>query len=448
MTLREDLLRGSAFAAVWGSGAVGATTVAYYAQAGVHMIAYDTNPEVVNAISHGTFPIPSLEDHLGISIAPLLKKGLIESTIDAHRILDDPRVKLHFLAIPTERHGEPWSGALAEVAYLLTEKKRVGRPELIVVESTLAPGYGDKFVIKTLESAGLSIGQDFLFAVAPRRDWFVSKDKNLQTLPRIVGATDEASLHAATQVLRLVCKQIVPVSSYRVAELVKPLENAFRAINIAFVDEVTRAFPDLDVREAILAAATKWNFMAHDPGAGIGGHCIPLAPKYLLAGLDSGSPELQLIKSFSTSVSEHTRYIADTLHRAADGGVIMLLGLAYKEELKVHTLSPTLEIAERLRGLGADFRVHDPLYSPQEIRAVVDVEPAIYPNDLGSASVIAVLVGHRLYRSLSERDAILYLRPGTSILDIEGIWQRLETAFRNRDIRYRLLGSTNWNRFT
>lgn len=447
MSLQSNLLTRKSSVAIWGSGAVGGTTAAFYARAGVHVFAYDPNPTVVDSISRGILRIPSPEDQLGFSIGPLLARGLIEPTTDVTRILNNPKVKVHFVAVPTEKDGEPWGGALEEVANRLTQKSRAGPPELIIVESTLAPGYGRRYMLDILEAGGRHTGRDFHFAVAPRRDWFTSKERNLQSLPRVVGATDDVALRTAMEVLSIVCKELVPVSSYCVAELVKPLENAFRAINIALVDEVARAFSHLNVREAIEAAATKWNFLAHYPGAGIGGYCIPIAPKYLLAGVNGNSLKLQLVNSVSKSISEHTRYVADALHNASKGGTIILLGLAYKEETRIHACSPTLEIADRLLECGVDVRIHDPLYSAEEIKSITGAEPATYPDDLRSSTAIAVLVGHRLYRSFSERDVKFCLRPGTAILDIEGTWQKLEPVFMKCKMLYRRLGTEKWTEF-
>ncbi|MGQ0797848.1 MAG: nucleotide sugar dehydrogenase, partial [Methanobacteriota archaeon] len=415
---------------------------------GAHVIAYDPNPEVTDSISRGVLRIPSPEDTLGFPVKPLVDRGLVEPTSDVTRVLRDATVKVHFIAVPTEKAGEPWGDALADVADHLAGKDTSSDPELIVIESTVAPGHSHRYILSRLENRGRRIGRDFLFAVSPRRDWFVSRERNLHTLPRVVGGFDETSLRAAMEVLSIVCKQIVPVSSYRVAELVKPLENGFRAINIAFIDEVARAFPDLDVREAVEAAATKWNFLPHYPGAGIGGYCIPIAPKYLLAGANGGSAQFQLMKSFTESLSEHTRYIADTLHRASNGGSILLLGLAYKEGVKVHEGSPALAISESLRKRGADIRIHDPLYDEREIRRITGVETAAYPDDLERFSMIAVLVAHRPYRSLAECDLARYIRPGTSVLDVEGVWEPLGPAFARNGIHYRRLGSTNWTDFS
>ncbi len=444
ITLREKLLSGEASAAVWGTGHVGATTAAYFAREGVRVIAYDKSPAVIASLAEGITSIPSTVDHLGFSMKPLIDRGLILATNDRDRILRDPGVKVHFIAVPTERAGKPWSGALRDVINHLARKEPVDGPDLIVVESTLAPGYSQRFVVDNLESQGRRVGSDYMYVVAPRRDWFVDRKRNLQTLPRVVGAADERSLNLAQEVLGIVCRHLVPVSSYAIAELVKPLENAFRAINIALVDEIARAFPTLDVREAIEAAATKWNFLAHFPAAGIGGHCVPLAPEYLLAGSDESSLGLPLLDSFSDSVSTHTRFVADTLHAGANDGHILLLGLAYKADLKVYTNSPTICIAQRLQQLGVNFSIHDPLYTSSEIKSITGASPAKFPEDLKSSATVAILVDHRKYRDFSEDDVKRFLRERCSILDVEGSWEGLEPTLKKEGITYRLLGKAGW----
>src|SRR5207249_6200634 len=153
-------------------------------------------------------------------------------------------------------------------------------------------------------------------AVAPRRDWFDNPGLNLNTIPRVVGGIDEESTKEATSVASIVCSKIVPVSSHRVAELVKSTENSFRALNIAFANALSRSYPNVDVNELISAAATKWNYVAHYPGIGTGGYCIPLAPKYLLEGATNKGDQLDFLAMINTINESQTDFVSDIVATA------------------------------------------------------------------------------------------------------------------------------------
>src|SRR5207244_850631 len=211
----------------------------------------------------------------GLSIEPLVNNGLIHATCHVNEILEDERTQVHFVAIPTEKNGRPWDGALLDVSKKLSAKQIGGRPDLIIVESTLAPGQSEDTLVETLRRSGRKVPDEFLVAVAPRRDWFDNPGLNVHTIPRVVGGVNERSRREAIDVLGVICSKIVPVSNTRVAELVKSTENAFRALNIAFANALSRSYPNVDVNELISAAATKWNYVAHYPGIGTGGYCIP-----------------------------------------------------------------------------------------------------------------------------------------------------------------------------
>src|SRR5207245_2818493 len=219
--------------AVWGTGYIGLSTMAYYARRGIKCIGYDIAKDVVESINSGKIPFANLEHWLGFSIEPLVNNGLMRATSDVREILDDNDSSVHFVAIPTEKNGKPWDGALLDVSKKLSAK-RVDHRNLVIVESTLAPGQCEEILVGTLRRSGRKIPQEFLVAVAPRRDWFDNPGLNVHTIPRVVGGLDEQSRAEAIDVLGVICSKIVPVSTNRVAELVKSTENSFRALNIDF----------------------------------------------------------------------------------------------------------------------------------------------------------------------------------------------------------------------
>ena len=219
MSLKVRLQTQKSRVAVWGTGFIGLSTMAYFARRGIKCIGYDLAPQIVEEINNGKITLTGLQQWLGFSIGPLVKNGLMHATTNVSEILDDPATKVHFIAIPTERNGKPWDGALFDVSKKLSAKKVENGPDLVVVESTLAPGQCDNILVDTLKKSGRQVPRDFLVAVAPRRDWFDNPGLNLNTIPRVVGGIDEESTKEATSVASIVCSKIVQVSSHRVAEL-------------------------------------------------------------------------------------------------------------------------------------------------------------------------------------------------------------------------------------
>src|SRR5207249_11945186 len=182
-------------------------------------------------------------------------------------------------------------------------------------------------------------------------------------------------------VLGIICSKIVPVSDHRIAELVKSTENSFRALNIAFANTLSRAFPDIDTIELINAAATKWNYVAHYPGLGTGGYCIPLAPEYLLEGSGSKGEHTDFLSLINQVNRSQTRFVGELISKNLSGSSVGILGLSYKRNLKVHVLSPTITLAEVLKKAGKQVLIQDPFYSAKEIEDIAGVSTFRYPDD-------------------------------------------------------------------
>jgi len=371
--------------------------MAYYARCGVRCVGYDIARDVVESINAGKIPFVNLEHWLGFSIEPLVNNGLIHATSRVNEILEDVQAKVHFVAVPTEKNGRPWDGALLDVSKKLSAKKVGGHPDLIIVESTLAPGQSEDILVETLRRSGRKVPGDFLVAVAPRRDWFDNPGLNVHTIPRVVGGVNEESRREAIDVLGVICSKIIPVSNNRVAELVKSTENSFRALNIAFANALSRSYPNVDVNELISAAATKWNYVAHYPGIGTGGYCIPLAPKYLLEGATNKGDQLDFLAMINTVNESQTDFVGEIVAKALHSSKVGILGLSYKRNLKVHVLSPTVPLAKRLQRKRKEVLIQDPYYSAEEVKQIAGVETFSYPGDLKTLDAIIVAVPHSEY---------------------------------------------------
>src|SRR6267378_5004274 len=438
--LQRKLRSQKARIAVWGTGYIGLSTMAYYARRGIKCVGYDIARDVVDSINGGKIPFANLEHWLGFSIEPLVNNGLMRATSNVREILDDDDSSVHFVAIPTEKNGKPWDGALLDVSKKLSAKKASDNRNLIIVESTLAPGQCEELVVGTLRKSGRKIPEEFLVAVAPRRDWFDNPGLNVHTIPRVVGGFDEESRSAAIDVLGIICSKIVPVSNHRVAELVKSTENSFRALNIAFANALSRSYPDVDVNELINAAATKWNYIAHYPGMGTGGYCIPLAPQYLIEGSRSKGEHTDFLSQINEVNRSQTRFVGELIAKSLSGSSVGILGLSYKRNLKVHVLSPTITLAEVLKKAGKQVLIQDPFYSAKEIEDIAGVGTFTYPEDLTKFDSVVVSVPHLEYTETPVPALLKFIKQGAFVLDAEGAWQSYRDFFHQKGIDYRKIG--------
>ncbi|HYB85059.1 MAG TPA: hypothetical protein VED86_06990, partial [archaeon] len=213
--LRRELLEGKRKVAVWGTGYIGFSTMANFAAEGVVCVGTDVSERIVSTINSGKTPVPNMEYWLGFDPKYLVDSGMMTATLDWKKLLT-PEFAVHMVAIPTEKEDKPWDGALADVI----NKISVNAPSstnapLVIIESTLTPNKTDRLVIPIIEKNGLMVGRDILVGVAPRRDWFISPEKNLRSLPRIVGGTNPQTTTLMTEVLSIVCDKLVPAPDHR-----------------------------------------------------------------------------------------------------------------------------------------------------------------------------------------------------------------------------------------
>jgi len=443
LKISEELLSGKLKIAVWGSGYIGLSTLANYANRGVKCIGVDTNEEVVKKTNMGEIWVSDLDRWLMYPFSPLVKSGLIKATSDWRSVVGSEDVAVHFIAIPTEKNGGPWDEPLKDVIKKISYSKRT--PTIIIVESTLVPGWTDEIIIPFLEKSGKIVGKDILVGVAPRRDWFDDPTKNLWTLPRVCAGTDKYTTEQIVDILSIVCGKLVPVSNHKHAEIVKSVENAFRQLNIAYAEMLSRAFPDIDINEVIDAAATKWNYLPHYPRAGTGGYCIPLAPQYLMLGAKERKKEMKLLEEALRITFEQSYFVADIAKGLTKNSTISILGLSYKRETKTTILAPSLRIIERLKGKGLNIKVHDPKYSNDEIRSITHCEPMKYPDDLKDSDTILVVTGHYEYETTPIHTLLTVLKKDSHIIDVEGVWEKYRFILKKNGIDYRKIGDKNWS---
>lgn len=410
MGLKDELLSGGKIA-VWGCGFIGLSTLVHYAREGVRGIGYDVDSLKIAEIYRGVCPIQGLEEWMGVRIKTLMDKGLFTAT----PFLDDMRnknIKVHFVAVPTERDGEPWLDAFWEVMGRIRDIYREG--QVIIVESTLLP-YTSSEVKHFFE---VKRGKSPIYCVAPRRDWFTSRDKTIKNIPRVFGVEKEYK-NDVEGILGIITDQLVWVESPVMAELVKCVENAYRHMDITLANQLTMAFPDMDMKKILEVASTKWNVNLFQPSFGCGGYCIPLSSKYLMYACKK-----DVLTLLDETIKTDNLMPSVVSHKVEKYKKIGILGLAYKGGLKVHILSPTFGLLDNLKN--SEVWVHDPLYTPKEITQITGKKYLSFPNDLDKFDCILVVTDHCEYRQINHEVLRKKLRKCKLVMDNTGIWKDIK----------------------
>lgn len=363
-TIIELITSKRASIGVVGLGYVGLPLLAEFARSGYQAIGFEVDDKKAEQINAG-------ESYIG-DVSSVLVKELVASkrlraTTDfAH--LQECDAVIICVPTPLRKTKEP------DVSYILAAaeeiKKYLHRGQLIILESTTYPGTTDEVLLPMFEATGLKLDDDFLLAFSPERVDPGNPEFQTHNIPKVVGGVTPDSTEAAAQLYSQIVKDVHAVSSARVAETAKLLENTFRAVNIGMANEMARLCYalNIDTWEVIRAAATKpFGFMPFYPGPGIGGHCIPLDPHYLSwkarqHGFDSRF--IGLAEEVNSRMPEHVvQLVADGLNddrKAMKGSRILLLGVAYKKDIDDVRESPALSIIDRLRAKGAEVCYHDP----------------------------------------------------------------------------------------
>lgn len=439
--MKDKLLNDEARVGVWGLGFIGYSSMAHLASRGVRCLGTDTDRYKVDCVNQGRLPVPNIGYWLGFNTEPLSEQRIMRATTSWEMLISSS-VAAHLVCVPTEKDSAPYLDILRDVVGKLSCYAGMWRPAppLVIIESTLTPGTTDSVVTPILEEAGLKVGADILVGVAPRRDWFVSAEKNLKTLPRVVGGTTSETTDLMKDILGLICDTVLPAKDHRHAELVKGIENAYRHVEITLANQLSLAYPGIDMRDVLRLVGTKWNIGTFQPSFGTGGYCIPLSSQYILSGaLDRA--QLSILQTAVATDKEMPTHVADSLvQRGANR--VGVLGLAYKGDLKVHILSPTLRIADRLKELGKTVKVHDPYYSAEEINQICGVETFTFPDGLEEFDAVLLVSDHRAYQYASTRDVLRGLRNCRIVLDNTGVWSTL--PFNDTGVEYHLAGTENW----
>ncbi|HEX3243084.1 MAG TPA: nucleotide sugar dehydrogenase [Solirubrobacterales bacterium] len=376
-----------------GLGYVGLPLAVAFAEAGHEVVGLDTDPRKIEALNAGRSYVEDIPDE---SLAPL--GGRLEATSDYER-LEPCDAVIVCVPTPLTSSREPDLAYLIEASNALSKVLQKG--QLVVLESTTYPGTTRERLLPILEESGMSAGDEFHLAFSPERIDPGRTDYTIRTTPKLVGGVTEACTERARDLYSLICDEVVVLSNPEAAELSKLLENIFRSVNIALVNELSQLCDRLgiDVWEVIDAAATKpFGFMRFDPGPGMGGHCLPVDPFYLAfkaRELDFYPEFIELAGKVNRAqpaycVNLVARALNDAGKAVHDAGVLVL-GVSYKNGVGDTRESPALQIIRRLRDLGAEVSYHDPHVAELPEFQLSSVE---LPTALESADVAAIVTAH------------------------------------------------------
>jgi UDP-N-acetyl-D-glucosamine dehydrogenase len=404
-TLAEQLAAGielrTARVCVVGLGYVGLPLAETFAWAGYPVLGFDVDVDKVAKLRRG-------ESYIGHicadRVSELVGSGRFEATAEPARFTEADAI---IICVPTplREAREPDLSYIERTGETLRRHLRPG--QLVVLESTTYPGTTEEVLRPILEGSGLVAGQDFFLAYSPEREDPGNRDFATRNIPKVIGGFDETSLRLAQALYEPVVDGVVPVSSTRVAEATKILENTYRAVNIALVNELKTVFTamGIDVWEVIEAARTKpFGFQAFYPGPGLGGHCIPIDPFYLTwvarkHGLNTRFIELagEVNTAMPTYVVDRVMQALNDEGKALKGSRVCVLGVAYKKDVDDPRESPAFEILELLQARGAQVSYNDPhvptLPRMRHHKVRLDSQP-LTPEFLSAQDCLVLVTDH------------------------------------------------------
>ena len=396
--LRERIESKAAPVAIIGMGYVGLPLAVEFARAGFHVTGIDVDRAKVDGINAGRSHVEDIPDDV---LGPLVRSGHISAQADYSGC---GRFDAILIAVPTplRKTRDP------DISYIVSSLEEIAREvrpgQLIVLESTTYPGTTEEILRPKLEEGGLRAGTDFFLAFSPERVDPGNPNYTTRNTPKVVGGVTGACSAMAALLYRQALETVIEVSSSQAAEMIKLLENTFRAVNIALVNEIALMCEKLrlDVWEVIDGAASKpFGFMRFYPGPGIGGHCIPLDPHYLswkLRMLNYSARFIELASEINGHMPEvvvrRATAILNDVSKAVRGSRILVLGVAYKKDVGDLRESPAIDVVQHLLELGADVSFHDPHVPEMRVESGQVLRGVPLDGTLEAADLVLVVTDH------------------------------------------------------
>ena len=396
--------------AIIGAGYVGLPLARCFADAGMSVVLLDIDAARVAAINRGESYVEDVPDEV---LGTLVGDGRVAASTDYDALRETDAV-LVALPTPLSPNREPDLSIVLGAARKIGERLRPGH--LVVLESTTYPGTTREDVLPILETSGLEVGKDFFLAFSPERIDPGREDWTVKTTPKVVGGVTPACTSRACELYGRAMDNVFSVSSPEAAELTKLLENIFRSVNIALVNELAQLCDrmSVDVWEVIDAAATKpFGFMSFKPGPGLGGHCLPVDPFYLAWKAREFDFYTEFIE-LAGKVNENMPYFClekvtralNSQEKAVKGSKVHIVGVAYKADVGDLRESPALKLIELLRDEGADISYHDPHVPELPEHGLSSQE---LDSSLANADCVAIVTAHSGidYERLADRASLV-----------------------------------------
>ena len=414
----KDVLQGkiqdrTACIGVVGLGYVGLPLAIEFARSGYHVIGYDVSERVTREVAAGRSHIIDVPSEV---VAAMVEADRLTATSDESRLAEMDAI---LIAVPTplSKTRDPDMSYVTAAAEAVARSVHPGM--LVVLESTTYPGTTREVILPQLESGGLVVGEDVFLAFSPERVDPGNPVWQTKNTPKVVGGITAACTEVAASLYSAALDTVVPVSTTETAELVKLLENTFRSVNIAMVNEMASVCDKLgvDVWEVVEAAATKpFGFMKFTPGPGIGGHCIPLDPHYLAWKMRTLNYKTRFIDLASEINSEMPALVAEKVARglnddrkAVNGSRILVLGVAYKKDIDDVRESPALDIIRLLEASGAEIAYHDPYVPRFRDDGHEHESVALTDGEIDRADAVVIVTDHSSvdYQRVVERARVI-----------------------------------------
>ena len=392
------------YVGILGLGYVGLPLAREFCHGGAKVLGFDINARTVARINSGISPLKHLTNKL---IKDMLATKRFKAT-ENMALMSKVDAILICVPTPLTENREPDMTYVEKSCETISKYLRKG--QLVVLESTTYPGTTRELMLPILERSGLKAGKDFHLAYSPEREDPGNKSFQTSTIPKLVGGYTPAALEKALEIYGCAIKQLVPVESCEIAEAAKIVENVYRCVNIAMVNELKMLFDrmDIDVWNVIAAAGTKpFGYQAFYPGPGLGGHCIPIDPFYLTwKARQYGMPTrfIELAGEINTDMPHYV--IARTMDALNDkrkslkGSKVLVLGLAYKKDIDDIRESPSIELIELLREKGAKVDYNDPYFPRTHKQREHDLKMTskkLSESMLQSYDVVIIATDHTCY---------------------------------------------------
>ena len=383
-----------------GLGYVGLPLAVQLGRSGYRVLGFDVSRDVVAGINAGTSHIKDVES---AELSALTRSGKISATTDFSRLAECDAISV-CVPTPLSKTRDP------DVSYVVAATESIAsylrEGQLVILESTTYPGTTREVMLPMLEAGGLKVGEDFFLCFSPERVDPGNEVWRVANTPKVIGGITQRCLEAGRALYERAIERVVTVSSTEAAELTKLLENTFRSVNIALVNEMAQVSDRLgvDVFEVIEAAATKpFGFMKFTPGPGIGGHCIPLDPHYLAWKMKTLNYKTRMIELAGEINSEMPHYVVDKVQdalndrgKAVRGSRVVLVGMAYKRDIDDVRESPALDVMRLLLRKGAEVVFHDPYVA--EVRDENEVYQSVQLTDalLRECDCVVITTDHQV----------------------------------------------------